>query len=88
LDYSLDFTTGESFFKHIMIKQEHDTSNWIMEDSGHFTLKSARKNFLDPGVPCGWGKIIWSQYIPPSKNSSTLESFSWETSYRSTHSTH
>jgi len=55
------------FFEHIMIRQEQDTPNWILEDSGHFTLKSARKFFLDAGVPCGWGKIIWSPYIPPSK---------------------
>jgi len=32
------------FFEHIMIRNEHDTSTWNF--------------FLDPGVPCGWGKII------------------------------
>lgn len=51
-----------------MIRQEQDTPNWILKDSGHFTLKSTRKFFLDPRVLCGWGNIIWSQYIPPSKN--------------------
>jgi len=50
-----------------MTRQEHDIPNWILKDSDHFTLKSTRKFFLDPGVPCGWGKIIWSQYIPLSK---------------------
>jgi len=23
--------------------------------------------FLEPGVPCGWDKFIWSSSIPPSK---------------------
>ena len=55
------------FFEHITIRQEQDTPSWIMKDSGHFTLKSARRFFLDPGVPCCWGKIIWSPYIPPFK---------------------
>ena len=32
-----------------------------------FTLKSARTFFLEPGVPYGWGKLIWSSSIPPSK---------------------
>jgi len=31
----------------------------------HF--KSARTFFLEPGVPYGWGKFIWSSDIPPSK---------------------
>jgi len=25
-------------------------------------------HILDPGVPYGWGKIIWSSYLPSSKN--------------------
>ena len=51
------------FIEHIMIRQEHDTPNWFMEDSGQFTLKYVRKVFLNPGALCGWGKIIWCQYI-------------------------
>jgi len=27
--------------------------NWILDEFGHFTLKSARTFFLEPGVPCG-----------------------------------
>ena len=67
MDYSLNFTTSESFFSTYHDYTEHASPNWILEDSGHFTLKSARKFFSNTRVPCGWGKIIWSQYIPPSK---------------------
>ena len=55
------------FFNHIMVKEEQDIPNWILDESGRFTLKSARTFFLEPGVPCGWGKFIWSSSIPPSK---------------------
>jgi len=54
-------------FSHIMVRVEQDIPNWILSESGRFTLKSARTFFLDPGVPCGWGKFIWSSYLPPSK---------------------
>jgi len=30
-------------------------------------LIQLRLFFLDPVVPCGWGKSIWSSYLPPSK---------------------
>ena len=50
-----------------MVKEEQDIPNWILDESGRFTLKSARTFFLEPGVPCGWGKFIWSSSIPPSK---------------------
>jgi len=54
-------------FSHIMVRAEHDIPNWIVDESGRFTLKSARTFFLDPKVPCGWGKFIWSSYLPSSK---------------------
>jgi len=58
-------------FSHIMVRAEHDISNWILDESGRLTLKSARTFFLDWGksarVSCGWGKFIWFSYIPPSK---------------------
>jgi len=41
-----------------MVRTEHDISNWILDESGRFTLKSAQTFFLEPGVPCGWGKLI------------------------------
>jgi len=34
-----------------MVRAEQDISNWIIDESGRFTLKSARTFFLDPGVP-------------------------------------
>jgi len=46
---------------------EQDIPNWILNESGHFTLKSAMTFFLEPGVPDGWGKFIWSSSILPSK---------------------
>ena len=46
------------FFNHIMIREEQDIPNWILNESGRFTLKSARTFFLEPGVPGGWGKFI------------------------------
>jgi len=55
------------YFNDVIIRQEQDTPNWSLDDSINFTLKYAKKFFLDPGVRCGWGKLIWSQYIPPSK---------------------
>ena len=55
------------FFIHIKVREEHDIPNWILDESGSFTLKSTRTFFLEPGVPCGWGKFIWSLYILPSK---------------------
>jgi len=54
-------------FSHIMVRTEHDIPNWIIDESGRFTLKSAMTFLLDPGVPCGWGKFIWSSYLPSSK---------------------
>jgi len=55
------------FFSHIMVGAEQDIPNWILDESGHLTLKSARTFFLDPRVSYGWGKFIWSSYILPSK---------------------
>jgi len=54
-------------FSHIMLSAEWDIPNWILDEFGCFTLKSAKTFFLDPGVPCGWGKFIWSSYLSPSK---------------------
>jgi len=54
-------------FSHIMVRVEQDIPNWILDESGRFTLKSARTFFLDPGVPYGWGKFIWSSYLLSSK---------------------
>ena len=54
-------------FSHIMVGAKQDIPNQILNESGRLTLKSARTFFLDAGVPCGWGKFIWSSYIPPSK---------------------
>jgi len=50
-----------------MVRTEQDILNWILDESGHFTLKSTWTFFLDPGVPCGWDKFIWSSYLSPSK---------------------
>ena len=44
-----------NFFNHIMVSEGQDIPNWILDESGCFTLKSGRTIFLDPGVPCGWG---------------------------------
>jgi len=49
-----------------MVKEEQDIHNWILE-YGRFTLKSGMNFFLELGVPCGWGKFIWSLSILPSK---------------------
>jgi len=54
-------------FSHIMVRADQDVPNLILDESGRFTLKSARTFFLEPGVSCGWGKFIWSSNIPPSK---------------------
>jgi len=40
-------------FNHMMVREEHDIPNWILNEFGRFTLKSARTFFLEPGVPCG-----------------------------------
>ena len=59
LEYSLVITADASFFfEYIMIRKEQDIPNWILEDSGHFTLKSAMTFFLDPEIPCDWDKLI------------------------------
>jgi len=55
------------FFNHIMVKEEQDIPNWILVESGHFTLKSARNYFLELEVPYDWDKFIWSSSISPSK---------------------
>ena len=47
--------------------EEQDIPNWILDKYGRFTLKSTKTAFLEPGVPYGWGKCIWSSSIPPSK---------------------
>jgi len=49
------------------VDQADTKLNQILDESDRFTLKSARTFFLEPGVPCGWGKFIWSSYILPSK---------------------
>jgi len=54
-------------FTNIMIREEQVIPNWIVDEFVRFTLKSVRTFFLNSEVPCGWGKIIWSSYIPPSK---------------------
>ena len=54
-------------FSHIMVRAEQDIPNWILDESGCFTLKSTITFFLDPGVPCSWGKFIWSSYLLSSK---------------------
>jgi len=54
-------------FNHIIIWEEQDIPNWILDESGRFTLKSAKTFFLEPRVPCGCGKFIWSSSIMPSK---------------------
>ena len=38
-----------------------------LDEFDHLTLKSGRTFFLEPRVPCGWGKFIWSSSILPSK---------------------
>jgi len=55
------------FFNNIMAREEQDLPNWVLDESGCFTLKSARTFFLEPGVPYGLGKFIWSSYILSSK---------------------
>ena len=52
---------------HIIIREEHDIPNWILDESSRFTHKLARTFFLEPGVPCGWGKFIWFSSILLSK---------------------
>jgi len=54
-------------FSHIMVREDQDVPNWILDKYGWFTLKLARTFFLEPGVPCNWGKFIWSSDIPHSK---------------------
>jgi len=72
-------------FCHIMVRADQDVPNWILDESGRFTLKSARTFFLEPEVPCGWG--IYLVFIYPTfQNSCPLESFSWAVSYRPSYS--
>jgi len=52
LEYSLVFTVDASLFNHIMVREEQDIPNWNPDESGRFTLKSARNFFLERGVPC------------------------------------
>jgi len=73
-------------FSHIMVRADQDVPNCILDESGRFTLKSARTFFLELGVPCGWGKFIWSLDNSPSKTLVLLESFIWATSYKSAYS--
>jgi len=40
------------FFIHIMVREEQDIPNWILDEFGCFTIKSAITFFLEPGVPC------------------------------------
>ena len=54
-------------FFFISKRAEQDIPNWILYESGRFTLQLDRTFFLDPRVPCGWGKFIWSSYLLPSK---------------------
>jgi len=69
-----------------MIREEQDIPNWTLDESNCFTLKSAKTFFLDSEVPRGWGKIIWSSYIPHSKTLILWTFFSWAASYRSAYS--
>jgi len=64
---SLSLQHMPHFFNHIMVREEQDIPNWILDEFGCFTLKSARTFFLELGVPCGWGKFIWFSSISPSK---------------------
>ena len=50
-----------------MVREEQNIPNWILDESSCFTLKSTRTFFLEPGVPSGWGKFIWSSSILSSK---------------------
>jgi len=54
-------------FSHIKVRAEQDIPNWILDEFGCLTLKSAMTFFSEPRIFCGWGKSIWSSYIPPSK---------------------
>jgi len=40
-DIPLPLQEMTHFFEHIMIRQEQDIPNWILDESGRFTLKSA-----------------------------------------------
>jgi len=55
------------FFYHIMVREDQDIPNWILDEFGRFTLKLANTFYLEPGVPCGWGKFIWSSSISHPK---------------------
>ena len=35
-------------FSHIMVRVKQDIPNWVLDESGRFTLKSAMTFFLDP----------------------------------------
>jgi len=73
LKYCFVFTADASFFNHIMVREEQNISNWILDESGRFTLRSTRTFFLEPGV-----HLVFIYFV--FQNSCTLESFSWETS--------
>jgi len=64
---SLSLQQMPRLFSHIMVGVEQNIPNWILDESGRLTLKSAKTFFFDPGVLSGWGKFIWSSYISPSK---------------------
>jgi len=34
-----------NFFNHVMVREEQDISNWILDESGCFTLKLAKTFF-------------------------------------------
>ena len=72
-------------FSHIMVKAEQNIPNWILDESSHFTLKSARTFFLNPRFPCGWVNLF-GLLIFRLPNSCPLGSFSWAASYRSAYS--
>ena len=65
------------FFNHIIIREEHNIPNWIQDEFGRFTLKSART-------------FYWNQEFPMVGVNSfglhTLEKFSWTASYKSSYS--
>jgi len=56
-----------NFFNQVMVRDEQDILNWILDESGCLTLKSARTFFLEPRVPYCQGKFIWSSFIVPFK---------------------
>jgi len=73
------------FFNHNMVREEQDIPNWILDEFGRFTLKSVRTFFLEPGVSYDWVNSFYL-HIFRLPNFSTLESFSWTASYKSSYS--